>query len=91
MAQLRLTQAYQAVFQGSPMREDQELVLADLANACSWRRVCGPTVSNEELRFTEGARAAFSRVFAFLSLSPSDVKALEEAARREAATDENAT
>lgn len=87
-AQIRLASAYRAVFTGSPGKEDQEIVLADLANACSWRKVCGPSVTNEELRYVEGTRAAFSRVFAFLSLTPSDISALEEAARREAAMDD---
>lgn len=87
-AQLRLTQAYQAVFRGAPSRADQEMVLADLATAASWRSVCPPTVSSDELRYIEGARSLFSRVFAFLSLNDGDVQALEEAVRHEAAANQ---
>jgi hypothetical protein len=90
-AQLRLISAYKEVFQGNPSGEDQEMVLADLANAASWRKVCPPTVSNDELRYIEGARSLFSRVFAFISLNDGDVRALEEAARYEAAADETYT
>lgn len=80
--------AYQRVFRGMPSSEDQEIVLADLANASSWRKVCPSSVSNDELRYVEGARSLFSRVFAFLSLNDADVRALEEAARHEAVADE---
>lgn len=87
-AELRLVQAYIATFRGSPSRQDQEMVLADLANASSWRKVCPPSVSSDELRYVEGARSLFSRIFAFLSLSEADVEALEMAVRQEAVADE---
>lgn len=83
-AQVRLTHAYREVFYGNPSREDQQIVLADLANAASWRKVFPPDVPSDVLRYHEGARSLFSRVFAFLSLSDSDVAALEQAARQEA-------
>lgn len=87
-AELRLTLAYQRVFKGKPESADQELVLADMANAASWRRFCPASVSNDELRHIEGSRALFARVFAFLSLSEGDVEALEKAVRHEAIADE---
>lgn len=87
-AQLRLTQAYVRVFRGQPSSEDQEIVIADLANAASWCKACPPSVSSDELRYIEGARALYSRVFAFLSLNSGDIQALKEAVRHEAAADE---
>jgi hypothetical protein len=90
-AQARLTHAYKAVFYGDPSKEDQQLVLSDLANFSSWRSVCPSTVSDAELRSTEGRRAVFGRIFQFADLSPRDTKDLEEAARREAAADAQLT
>lgn len=67
------------------------MVLADLANAASWRKVYPANVSDSELRYTEGARALFSRIFVFLSLSEADIIELENAARHEAVADETLT
>lgn len=80
----RLKQAYDQVFTGSPSKEDQELVLADLAFHSGFAMVSPPTVSDVELRHNEGKRALFARIRAFLNLSQSDDMALENAARREA-------
>lgn len=85
-AELLLTRAYQAVFHGNPDRSQQQMVLADLANKCGWLKVTAPSgASDRELWFAEGKRAAYSTLFAHLSLSPDDVLALENAARHEAA------
>lgn len=91
-AKERLVHAYKNVFAGrNPSQEDQQLVLADLANVCSFRRVCPPTVTDAELRFVEGSRAAFGRVLEMIELAPTDLEALAQAARREAAADQYAT
>lgn len=86
--QLRLTQAYRNVFSGNPSRDDQQIVLADLANVSGFQRVFPSEVSTEVLRYSEGKRALYAHIFSFLSLSPSDVSDLEQAARREAAIDQ---
>lgn len=83
--ELRLTQAYQAVFRGSPSRDDQELVLADLAYLSGFSMVSPATVPDAELRFTEGKRFLFATLKARLNLAPNDMEAIENAARREAA------
>lgn len=85
-AEMELTQAYRAVFKGHPDVLQQQAVLADLAAGCGWNKVTLPSVaSDRELWFAEGMRAAFGLIFAHLSLSPEDVEALANAARREAA------
>lgn len=89
-AQMRLTEAYKRLFQGSPSREDQEIVLADLKAKTGFVQVTPPSASNEELRYNEGRRSAFGEIFSHLSLNPSDLEALENAARREAALQANA-
>jgi hypothetical protein len=84
-AELRRTEAYRAVFHGSPSREDQEIVLADLLAKSGFNAVSDETVSSDALRYREGRRSFYSEVFAYLSLSPSDVTALQNAARLEIA------
>jgi hypothetical protein len=84
----RLMQAYQNVFRGNPSRECQELVLADLAHLSGFAMVSGPSTPDNELWFNEGKRFLFSRVRAYLNLTPEDADALDLAARREAALNE---
>jgi hypothetical protein len=86
--ELRKAQAYKAVFQGSPTREDQEIVLADLACASGWLRITPDAASDARLRMQEGKRALYAHIWSFLSLNGEDVMALENAARREAAFQE---
>jgi hypothetical protein len=92
-AQLELTLAYKRVFTGTSPASiaDKQTVLADLANAASWGKYCPATTSDAQLRQTEGARELFSRVFAFIGLSASEIEALREAARHEAQADEQFT
>ena len=88
-AELRKQQAYQNVFHGNPSREDQSIVLADLANVSGFYRVTAAKGStSRELWQAEGARLLFgATIYANLTLSEADRLALEQAARREAATD----
>lgn len=83
-AKQRLTLAYRAVFQGSPSKEQQEIVLADLMAKSGWNQVSSG-VSSEELWRREGKRSLFGEVFSHLSLAPDDLFDLENAARKEAA------
>lgn len=80
----RLTQAYRAVFLGHPTKNDQELVLVNLAHATGFSMVSGPDVSDAELRTNEGKRTVFALIKARINLTPQDVDAIENAARREA-------
>ena len=88
-AQLRLAQAYRAVFTGSPQREDQSIVLADLAAKSGFNFVSSPLVSADALRHQEGMRDLYSHIFRYLSLAPDDVLSLENAARLENVADNN--
>lgn len=87
-AQLRLTQAYRAVFRGSPSTDDQAIVLADLTSHSGFNRVSSSFTSSDELRHREGMRDLYSHIFRHLSLAPEDVMSLENAARLESVADE---
>jgi len=81
---LRLLQAYRSVFQGQPSRQQQDMVLADLAAQSGFYKVSHESVSSSALTYREGKRALFAQIFSALSLSPNDMSQLENAARHEA-------
>ena len=81
----RIASAYIAVFQGSPTQQDQQIVLADLMASSGFAQVQGGGTQSDELNYREGKRALFAKVYAYLTLSSSDISALHNAARREAA------
>ena len=85
-ANLRLAQAYREVF--GREHESVEMVLADFANFCGFYKVPPIGAPPETLLVDQGLRAAFGRLFSFLSLPEDRLKALEEAARREAMADD---
>lgn len=80
----RLTEAYKAVF--GKATEDVEIVLADLSAQTGFYLVepPGSDLSQFQAGYNAGQRAAFGRIFHFLSLSDERLRALEEAARAEA-------
>lgn len=80
---LVLSRAYRAVFRGHPDQSQQEMVLADLAAQCGFYQVSPEGTDSTMLAYREGKRAAFAEIFGHLSLSPDDMTALENAARRE--------
>ena len=84
-AQHELAKAYRMVFFGNPDRAQQQVVLADLAAKCGWNQVSSPRATSRTLWFMEGKRAAFGEIYSYLSLSPGDIEALENAVRHEAA------
>lgn len=83
LADAQLIAAYNSVFvQG---REDVELVLTDLANHCGFYKVDERGASADDLNFDGGKRAAFARIWSFLTLTDQQIELLENAARDEAA------
>lgn len=86
ISQQRLTAAYLDVF--GKQTESVEIVLADLANYCGFYKVPPIGAPPETLLVDQGLRAAFGRLFHFLSLSDDRLAALEKAARAEAQADE---
>lgn len=88
-ASLELSQAYQAVFHGTPDKEQQEMVLADLQAKSGWNRVTPPTASSDKLRHQEGKRELYGVIHGHLRLSGEDLRNLEHAARLEAVADDN--
>jgi len=81
--QLVLSRAYRAVFRGSPDKQQQEIVLADLAAKCGFYLVSPEDTDKTVLAYREGKRAAFAEIYGHISLAPEDMTALENAARRE--------
>lgn len=81
-ADLRLINAYRSLF--ATGREDAEMVLADLAAFCGFYQVEAGGADGAELNHHAGRRAAFGRIFNFLSLSDEQLAAMEQASRDEA-------
>lgn len=77
---MKLAVAYRELFKRG---EHSEMVLADLAAFTGFYSVAPPGVPSETLQYDAGMRAAFGRLFHFLSLSEDDMAALEQAARAE--------
>lgn len=82
--EVQLTNAYKAVF--GKQDEHVEIVLADLAAHTGFYLVepPGSDLSLYQAGYSAGQRAAFGRLFQFLSLPDEQLRELEEAARREA-------
>src|SRR5687767_619888 len=85
-ADVRLVNAYHSVFLRGG--EDVEMVLVDLATFCGFYQVEQRGVSGEDLNHQAGLRAAFGRIFSFLTLGEAQLEAMEQAARDEAASGE---
>lgn len=87
-AEQQLVAAYGEVF--GKQTEAVELVLSDLAAHTGFYRVEPPSgdLSAYQAGYSNGLRAAFGRLFQFLSLSDEQLRALEEAARREASAEQ---
>jgi hypothetical protein len=83
-ADTRLIMAYQNIF--AKGGEDVELILADLAAFCGFYQVEQGGVTADDLNHHAGRRAVFGRIFSFLALSDSQLAALEQASRDEAAS-----
>jgi len=81
-AEKALADAYRSLFADG--REEVEMVLTDLATFCGFYAVEAAGVDGNTLNHAAGRRAAFARIFHFLSLSDEQSAALEEAARLEA-------
>jgi len=74
------------VFQnGGASDDDRQIVLADLAYYSGFAMITAPEFSDSVLRQNEGKRGLFARSKGFLTLASSDIDALENAARTEAA------
>lgn len=83
-ANAALSRAYQAVFLGKPSTEQQQQVLADLKAQTGFSMVTMPEgTTDRELWFREGMRAVYGVIHSHINLSPTDMEALDNAARRE--------
>lgn len=87
-AEQQLVAAYAEVF--GRESEAVELVLSDLAAHTGFYRVEPPNgdLTAYQAGYGNGLRAAFGRLFQFLTLSDEQLRALEEAARQEAAAEQ---
>lgn len=87
--ELRLTQAYNSVFGKDD--EDVEIVLSDLAAYTGFYQAVQPglDVSAYQAGHEAGMRAAFARIFYFLSVSDERLRALEVSAQAEIAPPEH--
>ena len=86
-AQLRLAQAYQAVFGGNSTQEDADLVMADLANVSGFYAVEDANVSATARAFADGRRDLMNRILRMTQMSPEQRNALYQAALAEEEAD----
>lgn len=86
-AQLRLAQAYAAVFGGNGTDEDAELVLADLANVSGFYAVEDANVSSTARAFADGRRDLMNRILRMSQFGPEQQTTLFQAALAEEEAD----
>lgn len=86
-AQLRLAQAYAAVFGGNGTDEDGELVLADLANVSGFYAVEDANVSATARAFADGRRDLMRRILSMSSFGQEQRDALLQAVLAEEEAD----
>ncbi len=80
-SELRLHEAYRAVFTlQKPMKEDLDLVLADLGEFSGYHAVLSPTATDGEMRDHNGRRAVFARILSLIELPLSQLNDLRNAA-----------
>ncbi len=76
-AEVKLKQAYGAVFKGKPSRQQQDVVLSDLL---SFGDLFTPARTDEDLVLREGRRQVAYRLFRFLELGDAERTATAVAA-----------
>lgn len=86
-AQLRLAQAYKAVFSGNGTQDDAQLVLADLTNVSGFYAVEDASVSAAARAFADGRRDLMNRILRMASLGPEQLDALFQAVLAEEEAD----
>lgn len=89
-AQVRVRQAYQALFEGRGSKEDADIVFVDLGKYSGYLNTTAPTVSDAELRYYEGQRSVFGRIMMFLDPSLTFVHQLARAVAEEQQMDSQA-
>lgn len=89
-AAAELTKAYQNVFlSGGASEEQRELVLSDLLRVSGFQRITGPGQTDRDLWYAEGRRSLYAHIFGYLRFDDQHLRALEEAALREAAAEQS--
>lgn len=86
-AELRIAEAYAAVFSGRGSTEDAELVLVDLAKFTGYYNTTSPEVPGDALRYYEGQRAVMGRILALKAPPDIELEALRKAVREEQIAD----
>jgi hypothetical protein len=84
-AQVKLTEAYCAVFEGRGGPQDAEIVLVDLARNTGYLHITmpDPTNTTNQLWFNEGRRSVMGRIMQFVALPGEAKLRLAEAVRME--------
>jgi hypothetical protein len=86
-AELRLMQAYEALFGGRGSPEDAGLVLVDLAKFTGYYNTSSPDVSGDALRYYEGQRSVMGRILALKTAPDIELEAIRQAVREEQIVD----
>jgi hypothetical protein len=77
--QMRLAEAYEALFGGRGSKEDAEIVLTDLAFESGFFFVDDGGATDAQLRHDSGRRFLFGRIARLMNLSPAEIAALQRA------------
>lgn len=86
-AQLRLVEAYQAVFGGNGTKQDAEIVLADLTNVSGVYAVESADVSATGRAFADGRRDLMMRILRMAKMTAEQRSALFDAVMAEEEAD----
>lgn len=87
LAQHRLRTAYINVFTGRASREDADIVLVDLARVSGYYNTTSPQTPADELKFYEGQRSVFGRIYSMINPSSRFMAELAKGVAAEMAID----
>ena len=88
-ARRRLAQAYQRFYEGASTRQDNDLIIQDIAVFTARWRSSGPNEDLEYVKYYEGRRSVYDHVVRFRSMSEKQWLELEEAVAQETMTSES--
>jgi hypothetical protein len=79
-AEVRTRDAYVALVEGRPSKEDCQIILVDLALASGYYHTTHATMPAEQVKFCEGMRSVYGRIMRFANMPLDEVRAYQTAA-----------
>lgn len=78
-ATLRTQQAYAALGNGNPSKEDCQIILVDLALATGYYHTTPAAMPAEQVKYAEGMRAVYGRIMRFINMPLGEVQSYQRA------------